>query len=89
MWKRPSGRNQADASPPPSASQVDPAQPAPDRLSAPPRTRPPAAPPAAQRAAPDGTNTPQPRTIRVFTSSTFGDMQADRDHLAKVVFPQH
>jgi len=28
------------------------------------------------------------RQVRVFLSSTFGDMQADRDHLVKFVFPQ-
>ena len=27
------------------------------------------------------------RTVRVFISSTFRDMQAERDHLVKVVFP--
>lgn len=29
-----------------------------------------------------------PRQIRVFISSTFRDMQAERDHLVKIVFPQ-
>ena len=28
------------------------------------------------------------RTVRVFVSSTFRDMQAERDHLVKVVFPE-
>src|SRR5271156_3409510 len=28
------------------------------------------------------------QTIRVFISSTFRDMQAERDHLVKVVFPE-
>ena len=28
------------------------------------------------------------RTVRVFVSSTFEDMQAERDHLARVVFPR-
>jgi hypothetical protein len=28
------------------------------------------------------------RTIRVFISSTFCDMHAERDHLVKVVFPE-
>ncbi len=28
------------------------------------------------------------RTVRVFISSTFGDMQAERDELAKFIFPQ-
>src|SRR3954468_12792115 len=28
------------------------------------------------------------RTARVFISSTFRDMQAERDHLVKVVFPE-
>lgn len=27
------------------------------------------------------------RTVRVFVSSTFRDMHAERDHLVKVVFP--
>jgi hypothetical protein len=27
------------------------------------------------------------RTVRVFLSSTFRDMHAERDHLVKVVFP--
>gem|GEM_PF-2949005 len=27
------------------------------------------------------------QTVRVFISSTFRDMHADRDHLVKVVFP--
>src|SRR3974377_792932 len=31
---------------------------------------------------------PEPRTIRVFVSSTFRDMQAERELLAKKVFPQ-
>ena len=30
----------------------------------------------------------QPRVIRVFVSSTFRDMQAERDHLVTVVFPE-
>jgi len=30
----------------------------------------------------------QDRTIRVFVSSTFRDMQEDRDYLVKFVFPQ-
>jgi hypothetical protein len=28
------------------------------------------------------------RVIRVFVSSTFRDMQAERDHLVKFIFPQ-
>jgi preprotein translocase subunit SecA/nephrocystin-3 len=28
------------------------------------------------------------RQIRVFISSTFRDMQAERDHLVKFIFPQ-
>jgi telomerase protein component 1 len=28
------------------------------------------------------------RTVRVFISSTFRDMQAERDHLVRVVFPR-
>ena len=28
------------------------------------------------------------RTVRVFISSTFRDMHAERDHLVKVVFPE-
>jgi nephrocystin-3 len=32
--------------------------------------------------------TPQDRQIRVFISSTFRDMQAERDHLVKFIFPQ-
>lgn len=28
------------------------------------------------------------KTIRVFISSTFRDMHAERDHLVKVVFPE-
>lgn len=28
------------------------------------------------------------RTVRVFVSSTFRDMQAERDHLVRVVFPE-
>ncbi|MDE3088287.1 MAG: DUF4062 domain-containing protein [Chloroflexota bacterium] len=28
------------------------------------------------------------KTVRVFISSTFRDMQAERDHLVKVVFPE-
>jgi len=36
---------------------------------------------------------PQPaaakdRVVRVFISSTFGDMQAERDHLVRIVFPK-
>ena len=31
---------------------------------------------------------PSQRTIRVFVSSTFRDMQAERDHLVKFIFPQ-
>ena len=30
----------------------------------------------------------QPRVIRVFVSSTFRDMQAERDELVKFIFPQ-
>ena len=30
----------------------------------------------------------QPRAIRVFVSSTFWDMQAERDELVKIIFPQ-
>ena len=30
----------------------------------------------------------QPRLIRVFVSSTFRDMQAERDELVKFIFPQ-
>ena len=30
----------------------------------------------------------QPRLIRVFVSSTFRDMQAERDELVKYIFPQ-
>jgi hypothetical protein len=30
----------------------------------------------------------EPRVIRVFVSSTFRDMQAERDELAKFIFPQ-
>jgi hypothetical protein len=30
----------------------------------------------------------QNQTIRVFISSTFRDMQAERDHLIRVVFPE-
>ncbi len=29
-----------------------------------------------------------PRVIRVFVSSTFRDMQAERDYLVKFIFPQ-
>ena len=42
----------------------------------------------------EGTNTRDPppetqgRVIRVFISSTFRDMQAERDHLVTVIFPQ-
>ncbi|MBT4864805.1 MAG: DUF4062 domain-containing protein, partial [Planctomycetaceae bacterium] len=28
------------------------------------------------------------KTVRVFISSTFRDMHAERDHLVKVVFPR-
>jgi len=28
------------------------------------------------------------RTVRVFISSTFRDMQGERDHLVRVVFPE-
>jgi len=28
------------------------------------------------------------KTVRVFISSTFRDMQAERDHLVKFIFPQ-
>jgi telomerase protein component 1 len=28
------------------------------------------------------------RTVRVFISSTFRDMHAERDHLVRVVFPE-
>lgn len=31
---------------------------------------------------------PQRRSVRVFISSTFADMQAERDHLVKLIFPQ-
>ena len=31
--------------------------------------------------------TAQERVIRVFVSSTFRDMQAERDHLVKIIFP--
>lgn len=32
---------------------------------------------------------PQPwRTVRVFISSTFRDMHAERDHLVRIVFPE-
>ena len=33
-------------------------------------------------------NPSQPRVIRVFISSTFRDMNAERDELAKHIFPQ-
>ena len=36
----------------------------------------------------DSVNTTQDRTVRVFISSTFRDMQAERDHLIKYVFPE-
>jgi uncharacterized protein DUF4062 len=39
----------------------------------------------AKPAAPSGSS---PRQIRVFVSSTFRDMQAERDELAKHIFPQ-
>jgi hypothetical protein len=41
-----------------------------------------------------GNNQPGPatpsslRSVRVFTSSTFRDMHAERDHLVTVVFPE-
>ena len=30
----------------------------------------------------------EPRTIRVFISSTFRDMNAERDYLINIIFPQ-
>ena len=38
--------------------------------------------------APASTTPGQGRQIRVFISSTFRDMQAERDHLVKFIFPQ-
>ncbi|MBN2560004.1 MAG: DUF4062 domain-containing protein [Phycisphaerae bacterium] len=38
--------------------------------------------------APSATSATPDRTIRVFVSSTFRDMHAERDHLVTVVFPE-
>jgi hypothetical protein len=35
-----------------------------------------------------GVETNDQRSIRVFVSSTFRDMQAERDYLVKTIFPQ-
>jgi tetratricopeptide (TPR) repeat protein len=74
------------AAPPAVEPEPAPAKPAPSR---PARHTPADPPPAAAPAAPASASTPGPdaRVVRVFVSSTFRDMGAERDELVKRTFP--
>ncbi len=78
LWKRlfggkPDGSESSPEQPAPSAASTETKQPSPKQTGA---------------AAPGRDAGPDERRIRVFVSSTFRDMQAERDILIKKIFPQ-
>ena len=91
LWKRLSGdkKNQGGQTPPDDQPAATPPSP-PGTPSTP---RPPSTPPAGSAASPatqqgSETSAGRERVVRIFISSTFRDMHAERDELVKYIFPE-